>query len=168
MVYDHPRDVGADRIVNAVAAFERFRSGAIIVDFGTATTFDCVSPKGEYLGGVIVPGVRVSLDALLGKAAKLSRIEIAEPPQVVGQNTTHALQSGVVHGYASLVDGLVTKLKAELGFPCRVLATGGLATLIVKHCETVEGVDDHLTLEGLRILYEKNTKSEGQRARAAQ
>jgi len=168
VVYDHPRDVGADRIVNAVAAFERFRSGAIIVDFGTATTFDCVSPKGEYLGGVIVPGVRVSLDALLGKAAKLSRIEIAEPPQVVGQNTTHALQSGVVHGYASLVDGLVTKLKAELGFPCRVLATGGLATLIVKHCETVEGVDDHLTLEGLRILYEKNTKSEGQRARAAQ
>ncbi len=160
--------MGADRIVNAVAAFERFKSGAIIVDFGTATTFDCVSPKAEYLGGVIVPGVRVSLDALLGKAAKLSRIEIAEPPQVVGQNTTHALQSGIVHGYASLVDGLVRKLQAELGFPCRVIATGGLATLIVKHCETVEGVDDHLTLEGLRILHDRNTKSEVSRGRAAQ
>ncbi|MBK7582615.1 MAG: type III pantothenate kinase [Myxococcales bacterium] len=169
VVYDHPRDVGADRIVNAVAAFERFQSGAIIVDFGTATTFDCISPNAEYLGGVIVPGVRVSLDALLGKAAKLSRIEIAEPPRVVGQNTTHALQSGIVYGYASLVDGLVRKLQAELGFPCRVLATGGLATLIVKYCETVEGVDDHLTLEGLRILHERNTKSEGQqRGRAAQ
>jgi type III pantothenate kinase len=168
IVYDHPRDVGADRIVNAVAAFERFKSGAIIVDFGTATTFDCVSPKAEYLGGVIVPGVRVSLDALLGKAAKLSRIEIAEPPQVVGQNTTHALQSGIVYGYASLVDGLVRKLKAELGFPCHVLATGGLAPLIVKHCEMVEGIDDHLTLEGLRILHERNGKAEAQRGRAAQ
>lgn len=167
VVYDHPRDVGADRIVNAVAAYDRFKSGAIIVDFGTATTFDCVSPKAEYLGGVIVPGVRVSLDALLGKAAKLSRIEIAEPPQVVGQNTTHALQSGVVHGYAALVDGLVRKLQAELGFPCRVIATGGLAALIVKHCDTVEAVDDNLTLEGLRILHERNSRAEGQRGRAA-
>lgn len=156
ILYDNPRDVGADRIVNAVAAYERYKSGLIVVDFGTATTFDCISPRGEYLGGVIVPGVRVSLDALLGHAAKLSRIEIAEPPKIVGQNTTHALQSGIVYGYASLVDGLVKKLIDELGFPCTVIATGGLAPLIVKHTETVEGVDENLTLAGLRILYERN------------
>jgi type III pantothenate kinase len=167
VLYDNPRDVGADRIVNAVAAYEKFKSGVIVVDFGTATTFDCVSPRGEYLGGVIVPGVRVSLDALLGHAAKLSRIEIAEPPRVVGQNTPHALQSGVVYGSASMVDGMVHRLVKELGFPCHVIATGGLASLIVKHCETVEGVDENLTLEGLRILHERNTRSvNGTRGRA--
>jgi type III pantothenate kinase len=157
VLYDNPRDVGADRIVNAVAAFERFKSGVIVVDFGTATTFDCVSPKAEYLGGVIVPGVAVSLDALLGHAAKLSRIEIAEPPRVVGQNTTHSLQSGIVYGYSSLVDGVVRKIQAELSFPCALIATGGLAPLIVKHTETVHEVDEHLTLEGLRLLYERNS-----------
>jgi len=167
IIYDNPRDVGADRIVNAVAAFDRFRSGVIVVDFGTATTFDCISPKGEYLGGVIVPGVRVSLDALLGNAAKLSRIEIAEPPTVVGRTTTHALQSGVVHGYASLVDGLVKKLGSELGFPCRVLATGGLAALIAKHTETVEAVDDNLTLAGLQLIYERNSRPHSVRAERA-
>lgn len=157
IMYDNPRDVGADRIVNAIAAYEQYRTGVIVVDFGTATTFDCISPKGEYLGGVIVPGVRVSLDALLGKAAKLSRIEIAEPPNVVGRTTTHSIQSGIVHGYASLVDGMTRKLMDELGFPCRVIATGGLATLIVRHTELVEKVDDNLTLAGLRILFERNT-----------
>ncbi|MEZ4371436.1 MAG: type III pantothenate kinase [Polyangiaceae bacterium] len=157
ILYENPRDVGADRVVNAVAAFERIRAGVIVVDFGTATTFDCISPKAEYLGGVIVPGIQVSLDGLLGRAAKLSRIEIAVPPRVVGRNTTHSLQSGIVHGYASLVDGLVEKLIEELGFECRVIATGGLATLIAQHTKSLETVDDTLTLYGLRILHERNT-----------
>jgi type III pantothenate kinase len=153
--YENPREVGADRIVNAVAAFDQVRGGVIVVDFGTATTFDCISPRGEYLGGVIVPGVQVSLDALLQRAALLPRVEVAEPPKVVGRNTTHAVQSGVVHGYASLVDGLVGKLRRELAFPCAVLATGGLAQLIVKHTETVDRIEENLTLEGLRLLHER-------------
>jgi type III pantothenate kinase len=157
--YENPRDVGADRIVNAVAAFERYHAGVIVVDFGTATTFDCISPKAEYLGGVIVPGIQVSLDGLLARAAKLSRVEIAAPPRVIGRNTTHALQSGIVHGYAALVDGLVDKLVAELGFPCRVVGTGGLATLIAAQATRLEELDEHLTLEGLRILHERNTQT---------
>lgn len=160
VLYENPREVGADRIVNAVAAYERVQGPVIVVDFGTATTFDCISPKGEYLGGVIVPGIQVSLDGLLGRAAKLSRIEIAEPPQVIGRNTTHALQSGVVHGYASLVDGLVHKLQAELGYPCAVIATGGLGALIARHTTTLTEVDEHLTLEGLRLLHERNVVTE--------
>lgn len=165
VLYESPRDVGADRIVNAVAAFERYRAGVVVVDFGTATTFDCISPRGEYLGGVIVPGIQVSLDALLGRAAKLSRIEIAEPPSVVGRTTTHSLQSGVVHGYAALVDGLVKKLVAELGFPCRVIATGGLSPLIARHASTVEAVDEDLTLDGLALLYERNARPRATRAK---
>jgi type III pantothenate kinase len=161
VLYDNPRDVGADRIVNAVAAYDRVHAGVIVVDFGTATTFDCISPQGEYLGGVIVPGVQLSLDALLVHAARLTRVELAEPPRVVGRNTTHALQSGVVHGYGSLVDGLVDKLQGELGFPCEVIATGGLAELIAKHSTRVGNVDVNLTLEGLRLLYERNTRGEG-------
>jgi type III pantothenate kinase len=156
VLYEAPRDVGADRIVNAVAAYERVRGGVIVVDFGTATTFDCISPKAEYLGGVIVPGVQVSLDALLAHAAKLTRIEIAEPPRVVGRTTAHSVQSGVVYGYAALVDGLVERLEAELAFPCEIIATGGLASLIVKHTRKVRNIDEHLTLEGLRILYDRN------------
>jgi type III pantothenate kinase len=154
--YESPRDVGADRIVNAVAAYDRHHAGVIVVDFGTATTFDCISPKAEYLGGVIVPGIEVSLDGLLARAAKLSRIEIAAPPRIVGRNTTHALQSGLVHGYASLVDGLVDKLVAELGFACKVIGTGGLAPLIAEQARTLTELDDHLTLDGLRILHERN------------
>jgi type III pantothenate kinase len=157
ILYDNPREVGADRVVNAVAAFERFHDGVIVVDLGTATTFDCVSPRGEYLGGVIVPGIQVSLDGLLQHAALLSRIEIAEPPHVVGRNTTCALQSGIVHGYASLIDGLVAKLRAELGFPCQVIATGGLAPLIARHAETVSVVDEDLTLVGLQLIYERTS-----------
>jgi type III pantothenate kinase len=153
--YEDPRGVGADRIVNAVAAYHLVGAGVIVVDFGTATTFDCISPKGEYLGGVIVPGIQVSLEALLHRAAKLSRVEIAVPPRVLGRNTTHALQSGVVHGHAALVDGMVRRLVAELGFPCEVIATGGLAPLIVEHAETVARVDENLTLLGLRLLYER-------------
>lgn len=157
--YDNPRDVGADRIVNAVAAHERVAGGAIVVDFGTATTFDCVSADGEYLGGVIVPGVQVSLDGLLGRAAKLTRIELAEPPQVIGRNTPHAMQSGIVYGYASLIDGLVDKIVAELGFPCRVIATGGLAQLIAPHAARVDEICPDLTLDGLRLLFEKNARA---------
>ncbi len=157
--YDNPHDVGSDRIVNAVAAFNRVAGAVIVVDFGTATTFDCISPKGEYLGGVIVPGVQVSLNALMERAAKLRPIEIGIPPTVVGRNTPHALQSGVVFGYSSMIDGVVRKIQAELGYPCAVIATGGLAPLMAKQCETLQEVDLDLTLDGLRMLYEKNCPS---------
>jgi len=159
VLYDNPQDVGADRIVDAVAAYARFQAGVIIVDFGTATTFNCVSPKGEYLGGVIVPGVKVSLEGLMQSAAKLRPVELTAPPQVLGRNTTHAIQSGAIHGYAAMVDGLVEKLQQELAFPCRVIATGGLSSLIGKHTKRIEQLDPNLTLEGLRILYERNSKA---------
>ncbi len=157
VLYDSPREVGPDRIADAVAAFERTGTGTIVVDFGTATTFNCISPKGEYLGGVIVPGVRIGYDALLAAAAKLTRVELAEPPRVLGRNTPHALQSGAVHGSAALVDGLVERLEAELGFECRVIATGGFASVIAKHAKRIESVDPDLTLQGLRLLHERNS-----------
>jgi type III pantothenate kinase len=161
VLYDNPHDVGADRIVDAVAAYSRYQSGVIVVDFGTATTFNCVSPKGEYLGGVIVPGVKVSLEGLMQSAAKLRPVELTAPPRVMGRNTTHALQSGVIHGYAAMVDGLVDRLVEELGFPCRIIATGGLSSLIGKHSRRIEELDLNLTLEGLRILYERNSRAYG-------
>jgi type III pantothenate kinase len=156
ILYENPREVGADRIVNAVAAYERVKGGVIVVDFGTATTFDCVTPKGEYLGGVIAPGIQISADALFARAAKLPRVEIARPPKVAGRNTVHSMQSGIVYGYVGLVDGLVERLGAELGYPCAVIATGGLARLIAPLSKTIGEVDDVLTLVGLRILYERN------------
>ncbi|MDB4943077.1 MAG: Pantothenate kinase type CoaX-like [Labilithrix sp.] len=156
ILYENPREVGADRIVNGVAAYERFHSGVIVVDFGTATTFDCVSPKGEYLGGVIAPGIQISADALFSRAARLPRVEIAKPPRLVGRNTQHSMQSGIVYGYVGLVDGLVQRLLEELAFPCGVIATGGLARLIAPLSATIKEVDDDLTLSGLRILYERN------------
>jgi type III pantothenate kinase len=156
ILIENPREVGADRIADAVAGFERARGGVIVVDFGTSTNFDVVTPKGEYLGGVLAPGLQISADALFARAAKLPRVEIAKPPKVVGKNTIHAMQSGIVFGYVGLVDGLVERLLIELGFPAAVIATGGLAPLIAPLSKTIGLVDDHLTLTGLRILYERN------------
>jgi type III pantothenate kinase len=154
--YDNPREVGADRVVNAVAAHAHSNDAVIVVDFGTATTFDCVSSDGDYIGGVIVPGVQVSLDGLLGRAAKLSRIELSAPPHIIGRNTVHSMQSGVIFGYAALVDGLLSKISTEMERPCRTIATGGLAELICAHTENVDEVIPNLTLEGLNLVYQRN------------
>jgi type III pantothenate kinase len=156
ILYENPREVGADRIVNAVAAYERAKGPVIVCDFGTATTFDCVTPKGEYLGGVIAPGIQISADALFARAAKLPRVEIAKPPHVIGRNTIHSIQSGIVYGYVGLVDGVVGRLREELGHPAVVIATGGLARLIAPLSTTISEAVDELTLEGLRLIYERN------------
>jgi type III pantothenate kinase len=156
ILIENPREVGADRIADAVAGYEKAKGGVIIVDFGTSTNFDVVTPKGEYLGGVLAPGLQISADALFARAAKLPRVEIAKPPKVVGRNTVHAMQSGIVYGYVGLVDGLVERLLAELGYPCAVIATGGLASLIAPLSKTIGETDDILTLTGLRLLYERN------------
>jgi len=155
ILYEDPREVGADRIVNAVAGYEWAQSAVIVVDFGTATTFDCVSPKGEYLGGAITPGVQISADALFARAARLHRVELALPPKAIGRNPTQSMQAGIIFGYAGLVDGLCKRLQKELG-PSRVMATGGLAGLIGKQTESIEHVDADLTLTGLRLLHERN------------
>lgn len=156
ILYDNPEEVGADRIANSVAAFQKYRGCLIIVDFGTATTFDCVSQKGEYLGGVISPGITVSSDALFFKASKLPRVEFIKPANVIGKNTVESIQSGIVHGYAALVDGVIDKISKYLVDRPRVIATGGLATLIADESERIEEVDDHLTLKGLVHLYKIN------------
>jgi type III pantothenate kinase len=154
--YENPREVGADRIVNAVAAFELVGGPVIAVDFGTATTFDCVSARGEYLGGAIFPGVLVSMEALFDRASMLHRVEIARPRTVIGRTTTASLQSGLLFGYAGMVDAMVTRIREELDADARVIATGGLAQLIASETRTIERVEPFLTLEGLRILFEKN------------
>jgi type III pantothenate kinase len=156
ILYENPREVGADRIANAVAAFERTKSAVVVVDFGTGTNFDCVSQKGEFLGGVIAPGMQISAEALFTRAAKLSRIPIAKPPRAIGRNTQHSVQSGIVFGYVGLVDGLVERIRLEIDSPCRVLATGGLARLVAPESHTIDEVCPDLTLEGLRILFERN------------
>jgi len=160
ILYDNPREVGADRIVNAVAAYERTRGACIVVDFGTATTFDYVSPRGEYVGGVIVPGIGISLDALYTRTAKLKPVELVRPPRVVGRNTVHAIQSGVIHGYTAMVDGVVERIRTENDAEARTLATGGLAGLIAPASSTIEAVDEFLTLDGLRLVYGRHTDAD--------
>lgn len=156
ILYENPREVGADRIVNAVAAHALVDGAVIVVDFGTATTFDVVSHKGEYLGGVIAPGIRISADALFARAAKLPRVEVAKPPRVVGRNTIHSMQSGIVYGYVGLVDGMVDRIREELGEDAAVIATGGLARLVEPESRTIGRVEEFLTLDGLRLLYDRN------------
>jgi type III pantothenate kinase len=156
ILYDNPKEVGADRIVNAVAAYDRTRGPCIVVDFGTATTFDYVTRRGEYAGGVIVPGIGISLDALCARTAKLPRVELVRPPRVVGKNTVHAIQSGVIHGYVALVDGLVERIRRENDADARVIATGGFAALVAPESTSIEAVDEFLTLDGLRIIYARH------------
>jgi type III pantothenate kinase len=160
ILVDNPREVGADRIVNAIAAFEKHRQACIVVDFGTATTFDVVNAKGQYLGGVIVPGIGISADALFARAAKLPRVEVVRPPSVIGKTTVQAIQSGLVFGYVSLVEGLVLRLVEALGEPAAVIATGGLAPLIAKETTCIQEVSEFLTLDGLRMVYERNREEQ--------
>jgi len=154
--YDNPKEVGADRIVNAVAAYEKYRRDLIIVDFGTATTFDYVSKKGEYMGGCISPGLMISSEALFERAAKLPRVELSKPRSVVAKDTISSMQAGIVYGYAGLVDGIVNRMKAEVKSDPYVVATGGLAKVVSTETKSIDEVDDMLTLQGLRLIYDRN------------
>ena len=156
---DKPREVGADRLVNAVAAHARVRDACVVVDFGTAITYDCVSRDGEYLGGIISPGVEISMEALTARAAKLPKIDLAPPRSLIAKSTVEAIRAGVIYGFAAQVDGIVARLRSELGETTRVIATGGLAGAIVPFCETIEELDDLLTLTGLRLIWEINRAS---------
>ncbi len=159
ILYDNPKEVGADRIVNAVAAYEQKKNAVIVVDFGTATTFDYVSERGEYMGGVISPGIMISCEALFQKASKLPRVEIfARPPSIMAKNTIASMNAGIVYGYAGLVEGIISRMKREVNREVYVVATGGLAPLIASECGIIDEVDDYLTLKGLRIIFDMNKK----------
>ncbi len=161
ILYDPPGDVGADRIVNGVAAFARFGGPVIVVDFGTATTLDVVTKRGEYAGGVIVPGVGISADALFQRAARLPRVEVRNPGRVVGRTTVGSIQAGLYFGYAAMVEGLIARIRAELGEPARAVATGGLAETLAADLPSIECVDPVLTLNGLRLIWERNRAQRG-------
>ena len=155
ILLDNPKELGADRLINAFAAWSEFKQALIVIDFGTATTFDVVSGKGEYLGGVIAPGINLSLEALQRAAAKLHGIAITHPPMVIGTNTTTAMQSGIFYGYAGLIEGIVSRIKAERGEAMKVIATGGLAPLYAEATTTIDRVDTDLTIRGLRLIHER-------------
>ncbi len=161
ILYDDPKDVGADRIANAIAVYERFGGPAIVVDLGTATTFSVVSAEGDFVGGAIAAGIGISVDALVSHAAQLRKVELTRPPQVIARNTVAAMQSGIFHGFTGLVDGIVERMQEELGGRATVVATGGFAELIGSECRCVDHVDPLLTLEGLRIIYDRNTVQSG-------
>jgi type III pantothenate kinase len=160
VLVDNPSELGADRLVNSVAAFARYGGPCVIVDFGTATTFDVISAKGEYLGGAIAPGLGLSADALFSHAARLSRVDIKRPAKVIGTNTVTHLQSGLYFGYIGLVDGILERIEAELGQKLRVIATGGLARQIAEDSRFISEIDDMLTLDGLLILFERNRRAQ--------
>jgi type III pantothenate kinase len=160
--YDTPQDVGADRVVNAVAAFHKYGGPCIVVDFGTATTFDAISAEGDYLGGIITPGINISSEALFLRASRLPRVEIRHPERVVGNSTIASIQSGLYFGYVGLVDGILTRMIDELGQQKTIVATGGLAPLIGKGSTLIREIDDNLLLEGLRLIYERNRKNRDQ------
>jgi type III pantothenate kinase len=153
---ENPRELGADRLVNAVAAYDRLGGPCVVVDFGTAITFDAISGQGEYLGGIIAPGVEISLNALTERAAKLPQVELTEPERLIGRTTLEAIQAGVIYGFAAQIDGICERLRDELGDELQVIATGGLSSHIVPFCDSVELTDDMLTLTGLRLIYERN------------
>jgi type III pantothenate kinase len=156
ILYDDPREVGPDRIANAVAARERYGAPCIVVDFGTSTNFDAVSAAGEYVGGVLAPGIEISMDALFARAARLTKVDFTEPETVIGKTTTSSLQSGLVYGFAGQVDGIVERMRGELGDTAPAVATGGLAELIAPHARTIDKVDTLLTLDGLRLVWDRN------------